>query len=152
MSSEVITSSENTKVSCLLIPLHEKQLILPNVSVAEIIPYKDPSIAENKANWYLGQLEWRNIDVPVVSYEVLNGEDLPSLDGARLAIVNGTDSMLPFYGILIQGIPKLIHVHDDEIVSVESADTGLYDQMAVRVFDENAMIPNLGMLEYELLK
>lgn len=152
MSSEVITQGENSNVSCLLIPLHDKQLVLPNVTVAEIIPYKEPSKVAGVENWYLGKLEWRNIEIPVISYEILNSGDLPPLDGARLAIVNGTDSRLPFYAVLIQGIPKLIHVHEDEIVAVESVNTSLYDQMAVTVFGEQAMIPNLGMMEYELLK
>lgn len=152
MSSEVITSSESGKVSCLLVPLHEKQLVLPNVTVAEIIPYREPTTVVGKDNWYLGQLEWRNTDIPVISYEVLNSEDMPPLENTRLAIINGMDKSLPFYAILVQGIPKLIHVHEDEIISVEAVNTGLYDQMAVRVFDENAMIPNLGMIEYELVK
>ena len=152
MSSEVMTSNESGKVSCLLVPLHEKQLVLPNVTVAEIIPYRETTAVDSKEAWFIGKLEWRNTDIPVISYEVLNGGDMPPLNNTRLAIINGMDKNLPFYAILIQGIPKLIHVHEDEIVSVDAVNTSLYDQMAIRVFDENAMIPNLGMIEYELVK
>ncbi|MBQ0729224.1 MAG: chemotaxis protein CheW [Oleispira antarctica] len=154
MSAELVTQDGISEVSSLLIPLHEKQLILPNVTVAEIIPYRSPTVMSGHANWLLGQLEWRNIDIPVISYELLSGAAMPPIEGARLAVVNGTgnNSALPFFAILIQGIPKLTHVKEDDIVTVEAMHSGPYDQMAVSLFDEQAMIPDLDMIENELLR
>ena len=37
-------------------------------------------------------------------------------------------------------------------VKVDAMHSGPYDQMAVSVFDEQAMIPDLEMIENELLK
>lgn len=154
MSAELVTKDGISEVASLLIPLHEKQLVLPNVTVAEIIPYRAPTAISDHAGWLLGQLEWRNIHIPVLSYEILNGGTNPPLDGARLAVVNGTglNANLSFYAILIQGIPKLTHVTEDDIVIVEAMHSGPYDQMAVSLFDEQAMIPNLEMIENELLR
>jgi chemosensory pili system protein ChpC len=73
MRSGLVTQDGISEVSSLLIPLHEKQLILPNVTVAEIIPYRMPKIISNHTSWLLGQLEWRNIHIPVLSYEALSG-------------------------------------------------------------------------------
>ena len=154
MSSEVLIQEEMTEVAGLLIPLHEKQLILPNVTVAEIIPYQAPASANNGADWLLGQIEWRNIDIPVLSYEVLNGGNIPPVTGARIAVINGTGQKgdLPFYAILIQGIPKLTHIQEKDVVEVEAMHSGPYDEMCVSLSNEQAMIPNLEMIENALLK
>lgn len=154
MSSEVLTQDEITEVAGLLIPLHEKQLVLPNVTVAEIIPYRAPTQVSDDIDWLLGQLEWRNINIPVLSYEVLSGGSLPPVADARFAVINGTGQKrdLPFYAMLIQGIPKLTRIQEDDVVSVEAMHSGPYDEMAVSLFGEQAMIPNLEMIENELLK
>jgi chemosensory pili system protein ChpC len=154
MSAELVTKDGISEVASLLIPLTDKQLLLPNVTVAEIIPYRAPTVISDHAGWLLGQLEWRNVYIPVLSYEMLGGASMPSIEGARLAVINGTGSNrnLPFYAILIQGIPKLTHVKEDDIVTVEAMHSGTYDQMAVSLFDEQAMIPNLEMIENELLR
>ncbi|NRA25143.1 MAG: chemotaxis protein CheW [Oleispira sp.] len=153
MSAELITQDGASEIAGLLIPLHEKQLLLPNVTVAEIIPYRVPTVIGDHASWLLGQMEWRNIHIPVLSYEVLNGASIPSLEGARLAVVNGTGAnrTIPFYAILIQGIPKLTHVKEDDIVTVEAMHLGPYDKMSVSILGEHAMIPDLDMIENELL-
>jgi chemosensory pili system protein ChpC len=154
MSSELVTQDEVSEVASLLIPLQDKQLVLPNVTVAEIIPYRAPTAISEHAGWLLGQLEWRNIHIPVLSYEILNGGSIPPIEGARLAVINGTGTKrnLPFYAILIQGIPKLMHIKEDDIVTVEAMRSGPYDQMAVSLYGEQAMIPNLDMIENELLR
>lgn len=154
MSSEVLIQEEMTEVAALLIPLHEKQLVLPNVTVAEIIPYREALKSSDDVNWFLGQLEWRNTSIPVLSYEALNGGSLPPLEGTRLAVINGAGEKgdLPFYAILIQGIPKLIHIQESDVVAVEAMHAGPYDEMAVNLFGEQAMIPNLEMIEDELLR
>jgi chemosensory pili system protein ChpC len=154
MSAELVTQDGVSEIAGLLIPLHEKQLLLPNVTVAEIIPYRIPTAISDHASWLLGQMEWRNINIPVLSYEILNGASIPPFEGARLAVVNGTGAnrTIPFYAILIQGIPKLTHVKEDDIVMVEAMHSGPYDQMSVSVLGEQAMIPDLEMIENELLR
>jgi chemosensory pili system protein ChpC len=154
MSAEIVTQDGVKKVASLLIPLHDKQLVLPNVTVAEIIPYRAPTVIGDNAGWLLGQLEWRNVHIPVISYELMSGAERPSIEGARLAVINGTGTNrnLPFYAILIQGIPRLTHIKEDDIVSVEAMHSGPYDQMAVSLSGEQAMIPDLEMIENELLR
>ncbi|MFT5718046.1 MAG: chemosensory pili system protein ChpC [Oleiphilaceae bacterium] len=154
MSAELVTQNGIIEVPSLLISLNDRQLLLPNVTVAEIIPYRAPIVIDDNSSWLLGQLEWRNINIPVFSYEALNGSEVPPIEGARLAVVNGTgsNSKLPFYAILIQGIPKLTHVKEDDIVKVDAMHSGPYDKMAVSLFDEQAMIPDLERIEIELLR
>src|SRR5690554_7410418 len=77
-------------ISSLLLPLKDKQLLLPNVSVAEIIPFSQLLTTASPAKWILGQLSWRRLSVPVVCYELINGKPAPErYTVARFAIVNG---------------------------------------------------------------
>ena len=154
MSAEVINQDGISEVASLIIPLHDKQLVLPNVTVAEIIPYRAPTAISDHEGWLLGQLEWRNIHIPVISYELINGAGVPPIEGSRLAVINGTgiNRNLPFYAVLIQGIPRLAHITEDDIVSVDAMNSGPYDQMAVSLQGEQAMIPNLELIENELLR
>lgn len=153
MTTEI--AQQDSKIASLLIPLYEKQLVLPNVTVAEIIPYRQPKPLSAHTPWLMGQMEWRNTFVPVVAYEVLNGGGLPPVSAnSRLAVINGCGSndRLPFYAILIQGIPRLMHISEKDIVEVDAMHKGGYDQCAVTLSGEQAMIPSLDMIEQELLK
>jgi len=155
MTTEITTQNEVSEVASLLIPLHEKQLVLPNVTVAEIIPYRQPKPIGDSTPWLLGQMEWRNTFIPVLSYEMMNGGGVPPLEGdARFAVINGrgTSRSLPFYAILIQGIPRLLHVTEQDVVEVEAMHSAEYDQCAVSLFSEQAMIPDLDRIENELLR
>jgi len=155
MTTEIATQDEVSEVASLLIPLHEKQLVLPNVTVAEIIPYRQPKPIGDSTPWLLGQMEWRNTFIPVLSYELLNGGGLPPIDAdARFAVINGcgTSRNLPFYAVLIQGIPRLLHVSEQDVVEVEAMRSAEYDQCAVSLFGEQAMIPDLDRIEHELLR
>lgn len=155
MTTEITAPSDVTEVASLLIPLNEKQLVLPNVTVAEIIPYRQPKSLGENTPWLLGQLEWRNTFVPVLSYEMLNSGGMPPIGSdARLAVLNGSGNsrQLPFYAILIQGIPSLLHVTEQDVVEVEAMHSAEYDQCAVSLFGEQAMIPDLDRIEHELLR
>ena len=59
---------------------------------------------------------------------------------------------MPFYALLIQGIPRLVHVADNEIQPVESINQGPFDQQAVSVNSENAVLPDLDSLEQTVLR
>ncbi|MEW8500302.1 MAG: chemotaxis protein CheW, partial [Candidatus Thiodiazotropha taylori] len=63
------------EVRSVLIPLHERQILLPNATVAEVMGYQQPEYAGDELpEWFLGHLAWRGVMIPVVSYEGLLGE------------------------------------------------------------------------------
>lgn len=142
------------QVDCLLIPLKEKQLLLPNVSVAEIIPFSHLLTTASSVDWILGRIDWRGVTVPVVCYEMLNRQNAPAPNpNARFAIINGVGNhrKMPFYALLIQGIPKLVHVLENDIQDVDAMNMGAYDVRAVTLGQEPAMIPDLDKVEEALL-
>ncbi|WP_430460514.1 chemotaxis protein CheW [Thalassolituus sp. LLYu03] len=154
MSQSLTKTNTPDQVDCLLIPLKDKNLLLPNVTVAEIIPFSHLLTTASSVDWILGRIDWRGTAVPVVCYEMLNNHHAPAPNpNARFAVINGVgnNSRLPFYALLIQGIPRLVHVAQDAIQEVEAMNQGAYDQAAVTLDGENAMIPDLERVESTLI-
>ncbi len=143
------------EIHSLLVPLKDKQLLLPNVSVAEIVPFSHLLTTASKVDWILGIIEWRSVRLPVVCYEMLNAQSTPAPNpNARFAIINGIGGhpSLPFYAILTQGIPRLVRIHESDIQEVEAMHKGAYDATAVTLLGtEAAMIPDLEKVEMALL-
>lgn len=154
MSQSLTKTNAPNQVDCLLIPLKDKNLILPNVAVAEIVPFSHLLTTASNVDWMLGRIDWRGVPIPVVCYEMLSNQGAPAPNpDARFAIINGVGNHaeMPFYAMLVQGIPRLMHVHEDDIQTVEAMNMGPYDQSAVTIEREPAIIPNLDLVEQELI-
>lgn len=148
---------DTTQLSTLLLPVSGKQLILPNVTVAEVVHYSEPEKFEDDdfPDWLLGFTTWREQQVPVMSFELFNESPIaPDSANLRLAIINGAKStgMMPFYAIITEGAPRLLRVDQDEIKSLPDAELSNGDLMAVSCAGEDAVIPNLELLEDRLLE
>lgn len=149
-----IENSKIQEIASLLIPLQSQTILLPNVTVAEIIPAAPVHAIENAPLWYLGNFHWRELTVPLLSLEALNGEAVPSIHGrARFAVLNATGlhSDLPFIAILTQGLPRLARVSEDEISAREDAENRRYDLMHVSWAGEYTLIPDVTAIEQTFL-
>jgi chemosensory pili system protein ChpC len=155
MSQTPANLEQAGQVDCLMMPLNDRQLLLPNVTVAEIIPFSQLMTTNSSISWIIGSIQWRGIAVPVICYELLNGTPAPRPSpNARFAVINGVGQYaeMPFFGILVQGIPKLTRVLEPDIQQVDAVmGMGSLDQMAVSVDGESAFIPDLEHIETQLL-
>ena len=80
---------KNEVLPCLLIPIQGGRMVLPNVTVAELIPFQKPSDIANSPEWILGEIEWRGTMIPVISYEEFSGfKKGPAGQDLRVAVVN----------------------------------------------------------------
>jgi chemosensory pili system protein ChpC len=143
------------EVASLLIPLQGQSVLLPNVTVAEIIPVAPVQPVEDAPSWYLGNCQWRELTVPLLSFEALNGEPTPGFHThARFAVLNttGLHSDFPFMAILTQGLPRLARVSEDEISTREDADNRAYDLMHVSWAGEYTLIPDITAMEQTFLE
>lgn len=152
MSELPVTTKEEkaSELDCLLVPLKDRNLIVPNVSVAEVIPFSHLLTTNASTDWVLGRLDWRGTLVPAICYEILNGQPSPAPNpDARFIIVNNASQnpQQPFYAILVQGIPKLMHLQETDLQQVDAMGMGSFDQVAVNIDGVTAMIPNLELLE-----
>lgn len=142
----------NEEVASLLVPMVARPMLLPNVTVAEIVDWKQPERRDDDPDWMLGILHWRGIDIPLVSLELMNDpEEDEAFSGARIAVLNGVGaSKNDFYGICVQGIPRLVRVYPAEIGGEEQVDDAPAFDLLVTVNGEKAMIPNLDYVEQQL--
>lgn len=142
-------SEAHEVIASLYLPLTEGKLLLPNVSVAEVVDFCEPEVEADMPAYYLGKVVWRGVSVPLLSYEIANGEtQADASDRARIAVINGTSEQqaLPFFAILTQGIPRLVKVTAD-LIELSDEALGAADAAKVRVDSENAVVPNLTYLE-----
>ncbi len=148
-----MASSATTAVRSQLLPVKDSQLILPNVAVAEVTGYTQPEVVDGKPEWYLGQLSWRSRTIPVVSFEVLNGQPMPDYQRrSRIAVLNAVHGHkgLEFYALVIQGIPHLVSA-DEGSISQSAAKAGAPAVRAhVEINGMPAIIPNLEAIEKQL--
>lgn len=138
-------------IACLYLPVYQQQLLLPNVSVAEVVGYQAPEVAIDKPDYFLGYVTWRGINIPLISYEVANGQSVtkPSTN-TRIAVINSIGDYheaLPFFAILTQGIPRLVKVASDLIKPIKGHTVNKAEISSIKLDGEEAIIPDLSYLE-----
>jgi len=140
---------EDNELSCVLIPAPGVQLLLPNVSVAEIMPWRRIKELPDGPQWCMGHVAWRGQEVPVVHYASFADETSPTPTTARcLVVMNRARSVggAPFYALAADGLPRILQLIDDDLHSLD-AKLGAADVMHVRVGTEAAVIPDLAFIE-----
>lgn len=142
-------STVQDSVRTLIIPLQGRNLLLPNVAVAEVIPYSRPRAVADAPDWLLGAIGWRGLNIPLISYDRLQGvHNEGALGQARIAVINAVrpDGGLQFYALVTTGIPQLKRVNAESIQEL-SADAGEGLLSQVQIGDIQAVIPDLNALE-----
>ena len=154
MSAELQTATIS-ELATLLIPVNNKQLVLPNVTVAEIIPFVEPESEDDVPNWFLGYVNWRTMRIPLISFEAINDEPfVGSSRNRRIAVINGVlhDNRLPFCGLVTQGVPRLMRVQPDEVAVDEEGITGPAESCRVLVSGERAAIPDVDYIQQQVVQ
>ncbi len=146
-----VLKSENRELPCVLIPIGQTHLLLPNVSVAEILPWRRIKSWPEAPAWCLGLFGWRGETVPVIRFETLNGQQSVPTSGRALLIMNRARHKTgrAFYGLAADGLPRLIHVSSDDL-ETQSATLQPAEVAGIRVGSEMALIPNLSYIEEQL--
>lgn len=146
-----LAAEEMAELSCVLIPVGITNLLLPNVSVAEIVPWRRVKNWEGAPEWCLGVLGWRGETLPVIQFEALNGRSADAGAGRCLLIMNRARvaNGLPFYGLVAEGLPRLIHLTGEDLVN-QHVKLGRAEVASVRVGAEPAVIPDLSFIEEQV--
>ena len=152
MSMVLGNKVDSNEVACLLLPITGNRLLLPTVTVAEMIPYRPPQskLKQEVPDWFLGELLWRGLTIPMLSFEKISGrEQSPVNKNSQIAIFNNTgiNAQLPFFAISTTGIPHLNRVTPDGIKRNENDHPNNYEIMRVDIDGQQAVIPNVSALE-----
>jgi len=134
----------------LLIPMHGRPWVVPNIVVAEIIPLRQPDRPGHGPEWLLGWLSWRDEDSPLLSFEKLNESGQVTIGPeARIAVINTVTGKLKFYAVIIQGIPRQSRIGKEDLVE-EPVENGPAESMYVQMGGDLAVIPDLDAIERAL--
>jgi len=142
------------EIRCVLVPVGQLRLLLPNATVAEVITLPTPEPVEGAPEWLLGRIAWRGWRVPLVSFTKLAGAPEGDADLAvRVAVLKalGNNARLPFVAVVTQGFPRLTTLNAELIIPTHDGTAlppGVKAQVLVR--DDIAVIPDLEGIEAEL--
>lgn len=143
------------EIRCVLVPVGNLRLLLPNATIAEVVTQSPPEPVPNAPDWLLGRISWRGWRVPLVSFTQLAGTDASESESSvRVAVLKalGGNPALPFIAVLTQGFPRLVTLNAELIIPTHDGSPlppGVRAQVLVR--DDVAMIPDLEWIETELL-
>lgn len=144
------------EIPTFVVPLQKSSILVPNATVAEIIPYEPLQRVQGTPDWFLGFLGWRGVQVPVVSFEMLTVErgsfSLVSVASASLVILKvlGTSDRLKFFAIVAQALPRLVRITAKELFITDEMANKTELQRA-RYGDDVYSIPNVDYIESALL-
>lgn len=149
-ATQALTAPDReTSLTGLLLPLADRTLLLPNVLVAELIAYSAPHVSPDMPDWFLGQVAWRELSLPLLSFEAASTgrPQAAAGSGAQVAVLNaaGGRAQVKFIALLLQGIPRSIKLGAD----LQRADTPLaaLELEAVSLAGKVLKIPDLPGLE-----
>ena len=147
MQFEINSSS----VHCVMVPGKTVNVLLPSAAVDEIVSDRYVSFESGGADWFAGFVKWRDIQVPLVSFDTDSDQLKLTADrqSVRVLILNsllddGDDTRLAFLSL---GNPKTVTV-DDAAVEMElpSAIDQRYARAGVNVKGRLAIIPDIKAL------
>lgn len=147
--------AENTTdfIPCMLIPLQNQYLLLPNSTIAEVIPMPQLSPVDNKPDYWIGQCNWHSRQLPVINLEALiQGDDTDISNANKLCILHGIsdNSTLPVYSLPCFGVPQLIHLNESTLLQAKHAEESDFLLYELPIGNNLAYIPNLDTIEASL--
>ncbi|NOZ38258.1 MAG: chemotaxis protein CheW [Gammaproteobacteria bacterium] len=148
----LLSGHSKDTLHCLLIPLQELKILLPNTAVAEVISYTRPESVENAPQWMLGNIRWRDENVPLLSFELLSGVGKQQHAVSRIAVLNTLNGnpRIPYIALLIQSIPQLRLIQESSIEVTEKDEQMDVVAASVDFSGESVLIPDLDAMEQKL--
>lgn len=137
------------EIRCVLVPVTEAELLLPNAAVAEVAAYSSPEPIAGTPDWMPGTILWRGWQVPLIHFSVLAGlAEQEDVSAARLCVIKsliGSERM-PYFALLAQGFPRLTTVDRSSMTPIENQEHSTGVAGRVLVEGSTAIIPDLDQL------
>jgi chemosensory pili system protein ChpC len=139
-------------VHCTLAPMENEFLLLPTNVITEVIEYAPPLGVQGSPQWFLGHIDWQNRQVPVFSYAALISGNEPAMVTGKTHIMivkSLSDSArIPYLGIVISDIPRLVSVEMDEVLHTGDERKSLGVFCHIELDAQPAVIPDLDRLTH----
>lgn len=137
-------------IHCMLIPLQQHYLLLPNSSIAEVVPKTGYTAASSASGYHLGHVGWRDRQLAVIDLEtMLVGQGAAQRPAAKFCIVNGINphADLDYYAIPCTGSPQLITLNQTALRRTHDEDTSPFLYCRIKIGSKAALIPDLDRVE-----
>jgi len=143
------------EIRCILVPVGNMRLLLPNATVAEVITLPEAEPVADAPSWLLGRIAWRGWRVPLVSFTRLCGAGEGDAElSSRVAVLKALNghAEMPFMALVTQGFPRLTTLNAELIIPTHDG-TELPPGIRARVLvrDDVAVIPDMEGIEADLL-
>lgn len=138
-----------TLLDLVVLPLPQRQLLLPASALAEVLPKWQSRPLPETPQWCAGELEWRQRRLPLIDFERWSGE--PDTPGRWLVVCNRSQDDLLFthYGVLLAGRPRLLRLRSNQLRGIPTpSDVGIGAMTLVE--GERYAIPDLMALERQI--
>ena len=111
-------------VRSLVVPLDGMSLLVPNALVSEVATLSEIQPPRQALDWLAGTIEWRGLQVPLISFERFVGASGGTPTRNSRAIVLNTlngNRELSFIAVLSQRIPRVLLVTSRMLRTIENA-------------------------------
>jgi len=143
-------------LSCMLLPLNGNDVLLPKSIVKEVIYKPKISILGDEEDWLIGEIDWEDYIVPVISFERLcNQTRVVKSKHIRAVICYVIDNAeaFPLYAIEAQSMPRPL-ILDSRALYNHDGMMNKYSELVsyyVKIGSKELAIPNFQKIEEILL-
>jgi len=145
--------ADNTQlIKCIILTLRKTNVIVPNALVAEVVSVKEIKNTDHSSTWFLGNMAWRDMDVPLLSFEASGGEKTSRVNLNTQAVVlyavgaEGNISKHPYVGLVMSGVPHVSRFSREQITTdFDEMDVEPHPMVAQRVRINGASVSILDV-------
>jgi chemosensory pili system protein ChpC len=142
-------------IRSVLIPLTEDALLLPHSALIEIIPERDIRQLDGSPEWVVGEIEWNNETMPLLSIETATGSEKHQQSKRSRLIVLAfltKNNRYNYLAIRATGVPKLVQLVPDALEAKESHGIGSkFVNFYGTLNNQSVILPNMAELEANIL-
>lgn len=143
-------STSSSYVHCMLIPLQQHYVLLPNSTIAEVIPKKFLRNTSAMPDYWYGDFEWNATQVSVIDIEsLIEVREFNRDNISKFCIINAINpaTQIKHYAIPCCGSPQLITLNESALQQTHDTPTSDYLHCQIKIGSKVAYIPNLDQLE-----
>ncbi|NND65175.1 MAG: chemotaxis protein CheW [Gammaproteobacteria bacterium] len=160
-TTTAVTDHNGNELFSLLLPLAHHRLLVPRIAVVEVVGFSMPQVIDDAPDWLAGYFDWRDEWIPLLSFEGLCGDSVPSTTTrTRVAVIHGLvdhtvngEQQTSAFGVLTQGFPQLLSIHEQAMkphASEPELKNKDYVFCQVELANRRALIPNFEAVERKL--
>ncbi|MBN2885735.1 MAG: chemotaxis protein CheW [Chromatiaceae bacterium] len=139
------------EIRVMLLPLPERDLLVPASAVAEIISADAVKSRDSMPDWLLGDLLWRGHRVPAITFSPLPKGHFSGRVHARVIVcfMPGEQPHFPFLALYSLGMPRLARSTPEGLEACTAQHP--FALGALRLGEHAAWLPDFAAIEQALL-